>query len=68
MLLSWHIILITSQSAFSLTPYCSELSLEATNTNLIVFGLTRQNLEITIYRTWLLSYGEYVYQLKIEIN
>ena len=28
------------------------LSEEATNTNFIVFGLTRPGLEITIYRTW----------------
>ena len=28
------------------------LSGEATNTNFIVFGLTRPGLELTIYRTW----------------
>jgi hypothetical protein len=36
----WHIILITSQPGFALSPYCCVLSGEATHTNLIVFGLT----------------------------
>ena len=45
------IILILSQPAFALTPYSCELSREATNTNLILFGFTRSVLELTIYRT-----------------
>jgi len=47
-----HIILISSQPIFALTPKCSVLSGEATNTNFIVFGLTRPELKPTIYRTW----------------
>ena len=43
-----HIILIPSQPLFAL--WCI-LSGEATNTNLIVFGLTRSGLELTIYCT-----------------
>jgi hypothetical protein len=35
-----HFILIPSQPVFALTPFCCVLSGEATNTNLIVFGLT----------------------------
>ena len=46
-----HIILIPSQPAFARSPYCRVLSGEATNTNFIVFGLTRPGLEPTIYRT-----------------
>ena len=46
-----HIILIPSQPVFALFPYCCVLSGEATNTNFIVFGLTRPGLEPTIYRT-----------------
>ena len=46
-----HIILIPSQPVFALTPLCCMLSGEATNTNLIVFGLTQPGLEHTIYRT-----------------
>ena len=45
-----HIILIPSQPVFALSPYCV-LSGEATNTNFIVFGLSRSGLEPTIYRT-----------------
>jgi hypothetical protein len=45
-----HIILILSQLVFPLSPYCYMLSREATNTNIIVFGLTRSGLEPTIYR------------------
>jgi hypothetical protein len=36
---------------FNLTPWCSMLIGEGTNTNIIVFGLTRPRLESTIYRT-----------------
>ena len=46
-----HIILIPSQPVFALSPYCCVLSGEATNTNFIIFGLTRPGLEPTIYRT-----------------
>jgi len=45
-----HIILIPSQSVFALTPLFL-LSGETTNTNFIIFGLTRTELELTIYRT-----------------
>jgi hypothetical protein len=45
-----HIILIPSRPVFALSPYCCVLSGEATNTNLIVFGLARPELEPTIYR------------------
>jgi hypothetical protein len=38
------------------------LSGEATNTNFIVFGLTRLRLEPMIYRTW----GEHVYHYTIN--
>ena len=38
-------------NSLSLIPYCCVLSGEATNTNFIVFGLTRPELEPTIYRT-----------------
>ena len=46
-----HIILIPNQPAFALTPLCCVLSGEATNTNCIVFGLIRSQLEPNIYRT-----------------
>ena len=46
-----HIILILNQLVFALSPKCCVLSREATNTNFIVFGLTRSRLESTIYRT-----------------
>ena len=46
-----HNILIPSQPVFALFPYCCVLSGEATNTNFIVFGLTRPELEPTIFRT-----------------
>ena len=46
-----HIILIPSQPVFALSPQCCVLSREATNTNLIVFGLTRPRLEPTVYHT-----------------
>jgi hypothetical protein len=42
---------IPSKPAFALSPLCCVLSREATNTNFIVFGLTRLGLEFTIYRT-----------------
>jgi hypothetical protein len=45
---SGHIIPIPSQPVFALS--CCVLSGEATNTNFIVFGLTRPGLEPTIYR------------------
>jgi hypothetical protein len=44
-------ILIPSQPAFALSLYCCVLSGLATNTNFIVFGLTRLGLEPTIYHT-----------------
>jgi hypothetical protein len=40
-----------SQPVFALFPLRCVLSGEATNTNLIVFGLTRSVLKLTIYRT-----------------
>jgi hypothetical protein len=43
--------MIQSQPVFALSPYCCVFSGEATNTNFIVSGLTRQALEPTIYRT-----------------
>jgi hypothetical protein len=46
-----HIILIPSQPVFALSPLCCVLSGEATNGNLIVFGLTPSVLEPTIYHT-----------------
>jgi hypothetical protein len=46
-----HNILIQSQSVFALTLQWCVLSGEATNTNFIVFGLTRPGLEPMIYRT-----------------
>ena len=46
-----HIILIPSQLVFVLSLSCYVLSGEATNTNCIVFGLTRPGLEPTIYHT-----------------
>ena len=45
-----HIILIPSQPVFALSLSCV-LRGEATNTNFIVFGLTRPELEPTICRT-----------------
>ena len=47
-----HIILIPSQPVFALSPYRCVFGGEATNTNFIVFGLTRPWLEPTIYHTW----------------
>ena len=46
-----HIILIPNQPVFALSPECCMLSGEATNTNFIVFDLTRPVFEPTIYRT-----------------
>ena len=46
-----HIILISSQPVFAVTPYCCVLSGEATYTNFLVCGLTQPGLEPTIYRT-----------------
>jgi hypothetical protein len=46
-----NIILILSQPVFALSPECCVLSGEATNINLIFFGLTWPGLEPTIYRT-----------------
>jgi hypothetical protein len=45
-----HIIPILRKLVFPLSPYCCMLSREATHTNIIVFGLTRSGLELTIYR------------------
>jgi hypothetical protein len=44
-----HIILIPSQPVFVVSVKCCVISGEATNTNLIVVGLTRSGLEPTIY-------------------
>jgi hypothetical protein len=44
-----HIILIPSQTVFALLSLM--LNGEATNTNFIVFGLTRPELKLTIYHT-----------------
>ena len=46
-----HIIIIPSQPVFALSRLCRMLSGETTNTNFTVFGLTRSELEPTIYRT-----------------
>jgi hypothetical protein len=46
-----HIILISSQPIFALSPKCCVLCGEATHTNFIFLGLTRPGLEPTIYRT-----------------
>jgi hypothetical protein len=46
-----HIILILSQPVCALSPEWCVLSGEATNTNFIVFALTRPGLEPTIYCT-----------------
>ena len=46
-----HIILIPNQPVFVLSPYCCVLSGKATNTNFIVFSLTRSGLEPMIYCT-----------------
>ena len=46
-----HIILIPGQPVFALSPYRCVLSREATNTNFIVFDLTRSGFEPTIYHT-----------------
>jgi hypothetical protein len=46
-----HIILIPSQPLFALPPECCVLSGEATNTNFIVFDMTRPRLGPTVYRT-----------------
>jgi hypothetical protein len=46
-----HIILNPSQPVFALTPKCCMLSGEATNTNVIVFGLSGQRLGPTVYCT-----------------
>jgi hypothetical protein len=49
---SGHIILIPSQPVFALSPSCYVLSGEATNTNFIVFGLTRlETSEVTFTPT-----------------
>jgi hypothetical protein len=63
----WHIILISNQPVFALTPYCYVLSRESTNTNFIVFVLKWNSLNqpsaafkiitITITRTmWSLKW------------
>ena len=43
--------MIPSQPVFALSPQCCVLSGEATNNNVIVFGLTRPGLEPAIYHT-----------------
>ena len=43
------LILILRQPVFALTPQCCLLSREATNTNFIVFALTRPRLKHTFY-------------------
>ena len=48
----WHIILITSQTFFALTPKWCMLIGEAANRNFTVFGLIRRGLEPMIYHTW----------------
>jgi hypothetical protein len=53
-----HSILIPSQPVFALSPLCRVLSGETTNTNLIVFGLIRLELEPMIYCTQGLHIGE----------
>jgi len=45
------VILIPSQPAFALTPYCCMLCREAANTNFLVFGLTRLVLEHAHHHT-----------------
>ena len=44
----WQSIVIESQPLFALTPWCSLLSRETVNTDVIVFGLT---CNLTIYHT-----------------
>ena len=44
-------ILIQSKPVFALSPSYCVLNREATNTNFIVFGLTRYGIKPTIYRT-----------------
>ena len=46
-----HLILISSQPVFVLSPWCCVLSGEATHTNFMVFGLTRSALEPMIFCT-----------------
>jgi hypothetical protein len=45
-----HIILISSQPVFVLSPQCCVVSGEATNTNFLVFGWTQSGLKPTTYR------------------
>jgi hypothetical protein len=46
-----HIILIPRQPVFDLSPLCHVLSGEESNTNSIVYGLTRLGLKPYIYHT-----------------
>jgi hypothetical protein len=46
----WYVIVIPSQPVITLTNLYCVLSGEATNTNFIIFGLTRPGIEPTIYR------------------
>jgi hypothetical protein len=46
----YRVIVIPNQPVITLTPLCCVLSGEATNTNFIIFGLTRPGIEPTIYR------------------
>jgi len=54
-----HIILIPSQPVFIITPQCSMLIREATNTKFIIFGLTHLNTE----KLWLTEF-KYFRQLR----
>jgi hypothetical protein len=46
-----HFILIRNQPVFALTHQCRLFSGEATNTYIIIFGLTRSGIESTTYGT-----------------
>ena len=45
-----HIILISSRQVFDLSPWCCVLSGEATDTNVILCGLTPSGLDPTVYQ------------------
>jgi hypothetical protein len=63
-----HIILIPRQPVFALSPYCCILSREATNTNFIVFDLTRSGLtpRSTTLMTSLLILYYIIYNIKTQ--
>ena len=46
-----HIILISSQSVFDLSPYCCVIRGEVTNINFIVVGLIQSGIKPRIYHT-----------------